>query len=46
MMEKLNILAYLVENGYTLPLPMDEMAARHTEAELWELVQELMEDDQ
>lgn len=42
-MEKLITLAYMVENGYELPMSMDEMAARYTEEEIWAMMEEFME---
>ena len=44
-MEKLDVLAYMVENGYVLPRPMDEMAASATLEELWQLCQAFLEQE-
>jgi len=45
MMEKMDMLAYLVENGYDLPLTMDEMAFVYTVEELWAMVQKMLGDE-
>lgn len=42
MMEKLEILGYMVENGFDLPLPMDDMVTAYTVQELWEMLQYML----
>lgn len=47
MMEKLDVIAYMVENGYDLHgLTMDEMAAACSVSDLWALCRDFMGEDE
>lgn len=46
MTEKLDALMYMVENGWELPLPMDEMVVAYSVDDLWAMLQERLDDEE